>query len=256
MFESSNGKSETSTEAGKTGCGSSSAGSSGESGSGSGSSRFVKKRALGAEQDGSGEDPDRPNSFKKKKEESDSDDDDEEEDEEESETEDQASSSNPGTPAVVQPNGAAGPSQQGLAPNLPGQAAGQVIPNQGNQAYREGNKDWLSYKELMATTYPVKSRNCYLSAYLSLEKYLKSKGEFHPDSPPDELSILNFFHHLCITKKWAATTLWSYFSRVNAVMKRSWGVNLTKYPRLTELLKGFESGQKIKKASVFSPQQV
>jgi hypothetical protein len=120
----------------------------------------------------------------------------------------------------------------------------------------EGKKDWLSYKELMETTYPVKSRKLYLAAFVTLEKYLKRKGSFDPESPPNQLSLLNYFHYLRTDKKWVATTLWSHFSRINAVMKRTWGVNLsTKYPRLTDLLKGYESGHRVKKASVFSPQQ-
>jgi hypothetical protein len=85
---------------------------------------------------------------------------------------------------------------------------------------------------------------------------MKKQGVFNPESPPEELTLMNFFHHLRRDKKWAPTTLWSYFSRVNAVMKRTWGVNLTIYPSLTSLLKAYESGHKVKKASVFSPQQV
>jgi len=119
----------------------------------------------------------------------------------------------------------------------------------------EGKIDWLSYKELMATTYPSKSQKLYLAAFGSLESYLKSTGNFDPKSPPDELSILNYFHHLRTVKGWVATTLWSHFSRVNAVMKRVWSVNLTIYPRLSELLKGYETGHRVKKSSVFTPQQ-
>jgi hypothetical protein len=124
-----------------------------------------------------------------------------------------------------------------------------------NASHTEGNKDWLSYKELMETTYPAKSRKTYLTAFVTLERYLKSVGQFNRDSPPNQLSLLNYFHFLRTKKGWLPTTLWSHFSRINAVMKRSWGVNLTKYPRLTDLLKGYESGHRVKKASVFSPQQ-
>jgi hypothetical protein len=100
----------------------------------------------------------------------------------------------------------------------------------------EGNNGWLSYKELMETTYPAKSRRLYLAAFVTLEKFLKRHKIFDRSSPP-------------------ASTLWSHFSRINAVMKRTWGVNLTKYPRLSDLLKGYESGHRPKKASVFTPQQ-
>jgi len=130
-------------------------------------------------------------------------------------------------------------------------------PVQGNQgAFVEGNKGWLSYKDLMATTYPAKSRNVYLSAYLNFERFLRSSGSFDCNVAPSQLSILNYFHHLRTDKHWKSTTLWSHFSRVNAVMKRTWGVNLTIYPRLLQLLKAYETGHRVKKASVFSPQQV
>ncbi len=260
IFESANGKSADTKGPGPSGCSSSTPGTSRQSGRGAGNSRDALKRGFGTEQDGSGDDPDRPNSFKKKKLEISpdlDDDDDKEEDEEESDAEDQAASSNPGTPVAADLVGAPDLNQPVLAAAQPVPVAGPINPNHGNQAaYVEGKKDWLSYKDLMSTTYPVKSRNCYLSAYLTLKKYMKKQGVFHPDSAPEELTLMNFFHHLRRDKKWAPTTLWSYFSRVNAVMKHTWGVNLTIYPSLTNLLKAYESGHKVKKASVFTPQQV
>jgi len=142
-------------------------------------------------------------------------------------------------------------SVQGSPTHEAGTSAGATGPTPA-----EGKKDWLSYKQLMETTYPVKSRKLYLAAYVTLERYLKRVGEFHRDSPPQQLSLLNYFHYLRTQKGWVATTLWSHFSRINAVMKRTWGVNLSvKYPRLSDLLKGYESGHRVKKASVFTPQQ-
>ena len=241
-------------------------GSSGGSGASGG---FGASGASG----GSGDDPDdRQNPFRKKVVLSkltlfDDDDDDDEE-----EIEDEVVSSNPGSPRSISGRTAAVP--DGNLPIAPDQAlpivvagppnpnpaaAGHVAlapnPNLGNQAYVEGNGVWMSYKDLMATSYPAKSRKVYLAAYISLEGYLKSIGQFDSEVAPDQLSILNYFHHLRTVKKWGATTLWSHFSRVNAVMKRSWGVNLPSYPRLTDLLKSYETGQKIKKASVFSLQE-
>ena len=181
-------------------------------------------------------------------------------DDNEEEKEDEIGSSNPGSPRSIRGGEAAVPDGNlPLATDLNPAAAGHVAPvpnpNHGNQAYVEGNGLWMSYKDIMSTSYPAKSRKVYLAAYVSLENYLKSIGKFDPEVAPDQLSILYYLHHLRTVKKWAATTLWSHFSRVNAVMKRSWGVNLTSYPRVTDLLKSYETGQKIKKASVFSPQE-
>jgi hypothetical protein len=147
--------------------------------------------------------------------------------------------------------GSEGPSTAPGSPNR--ERASTASGADGSPA--EGKKEWMSYKDLMDTTYPAKSRKIYLTAFVTLEKYLKRVGKFDPDNPPDELSLLNYFHHLRTKKGWQPSTLWSHFSRVNAVMKRSWGVNLTKYPRLSDLLKGYESGQRVKKSSVFTPQQ-
>jgi hypothetical protein len=147
-----------------------------------------------------------------------------------------------------------------LAAPLPNVAA--PLPNMaapldpGNQATLiEGKDVWLSYKDLMSNTYPAKSRKVYLSAYVSLESYCKRLGVFSADLPPSEHAILNYFTHLRKDKKWASTTLWSHFSRINAVTKRSFGLNLTIYPRVTDLLKSFEECHRVKKACVFTPQQ-
>lgn len=137
------------------------------------------------------------------------------------------------------------------APGSPAQGDGFAL----GAANVEGKQEWLSYKDLMSSTYPVKSRKLYLAAYVTLENYLKRGGKYDPDTAPDQLSLLNYFRHLRVDKGWGASTLWSHFSRVNAVMKRTWGVNLTIYPRISDMLKGYESGQRVKKASVFSPQQ-
>jgi hypothetical protein len=141
--------------------------------------------------------------------------------------------------------------------NLAAPLANLAAPlDAGNQATLiEGKDVWLSYKDLMSNTYPAKSRKVYLSAYVSLESYCKRLGVFSADLPPSEHAILNYFTHLRKDKKWASTTLWSHFSRINAVTKRSFGLNLTIYPRLTDLLKSFEEGHRVKKACVFTPQQ-
>jgi hypothetical protein len=128
-----------------------------------------------------------------------------------------------------------------------------AVPNPAEHI--EGKLGWLSYKDLMATTYPVKSRKVYLASYASFENYLRRQELFVPDVAPTELSCMNYFHHLREDKKWASSTLWSHFSRVNAVTKRTWGMNLATLPRLTGLLKAYESGHRVKKACVFTPQQ-
>jgi hypothetical protein len=150
--------------------------------------------------------------------------DDEEEDEAESEVvagdDDAIASSNPGSPA---------PSTTG---------------------------NWKSYETLMKETYPSKSKTLYLSAYVSFKKFLKSEKQFVDNVVPSEISFLNYFDHLKTVKHWATTTIWSNYSRINAVLKRKFGVSLKNYPSVTDLLKAYSVGHRLKKSAVFTPQQV
>ncbi len=116
--------------------------------------------------------------------------------------------------------------------------------------------NWKSYETLMKETYPSKSKTLYLSAYVSFEKFLKSEKQFVDNVVPSEISFLNYFDHLKTVKHWASTTIWSHYSRINAVLKRKFGVSLKNYPSVTDLLKAYSVGHRLKKSAVFSPQQV
>ena len=115
---------------------------------------------------------------------------------------------------------------------------------------------WLSYSELMLDSYPAKSKIIYLKAYKMFERYLKSKKQFVPNVAPTEIQILNYFYYLRHEKNLAPTTLWSTYSRVNACVKRLFGFSLKNFVRVSDVLKSYESGYKVKKASIFSPQEV
>ena len=108
----------------------------------------------------------------------------------------------------------------------------------------------------MVETFPEKSRIVYLKAYKSFERFLKSKDQFVAGSPPTEEQVLNYFCHLKNECKQAPTTLWSTYARINACVKRSYGFSLKTFVRVSEALKSFESGHRVKKASIFTPQQV
>jgi hypothetical protein len=113
----------------------------------------------------------------------------------------------------------------------------------------------LSYEELMNDTFPAKSKEVYLSAYCQFEIYLKSENKFVANVAPTELMLLNYFKYLKNVKKWGATTIWSQYSRLNGVLKRRFKFSLKIYPGVSDLLKSFEVGHRVKKASVFTPQQ-
>ncbi len=118
----------------------------------------------------------------------------------------------------------------------------------------EGN--WLSYADLMSNSYPIKSKVVYLQAYKALERFLKSKNQWKPNVVPTDLQILNYFHYLKNDLKWAPTTLWSTYARINAVMKRVFGVSLNSYTRVSDILKTYDSGYTVKQAGIFTPQQI
>ena len=118
----------------------------------------------------------------------------------------------------------------------------------------QGN--WLSYTDLMSESYPVKSKLVYLKAFKLFEKFLKSKNQWEPNVCPSDLQVLNYFYYLRNDLKWAPTTLWSTYARINAVMKRLFGVSLNSYSRVGDVLKSYECGHKVKRAGIFTPQQI
>jgi len=107
----------------------------------------------------------------------------------------------------------------------------------------------------MGETYPAKSKEIYLSAHRDFEIFLKSKNEFVPNVAPTETQLLNYFHYLRVKKGWVATSIWSQYSRLNGVLKRKFHLSLKDFPNITDLLKSYEVGHRVKKATVFSPQQ-
>jgi hypothetical protein len=115
---------------------------------------------------------------------------------------------------------------------------------------------WLTYSDLMVDSYPSKSKVVYLKAYKDFERYLKSMKKFVPNAEPTEEQVLNYFHHLRHVKKFAPTTLWSTYARINACVKRLYGFSLKKYVRVSDVLKSYETGYTVKKASTFTPGQV
>ena len=119
----------------------------------------------------------------------------------------------------------------------------------------EGNS-LLSYTELMTESYPVKSKFIYLKAFKLFKKFLKSKNQWQANTVPTDIQILNYFYHCRHELKWAPTTLWSTYARINAVMKRVYGVSLNSYTRVADVLKSYDSGHVVKQAGIFTPQQI
>ena len=91
------------------------------------------------------------------------------------------------------------------------------------------------------------------------ERYLKIWVSFKNNSPnsaefenriPEENELLDFFRHLRNDLKYSSSSMWTYYSMLNAVIKGKYGERLQKYPRITSLLKSHDTNIK-KKAPVF-----
>jgi hypothetical protein len=97
------------------------------------------------------------------------------------------------------------------------------------------------------------SRKQYKRMWLQFRDYLP---QFDFESgPPGEDSLVNFFKYLRLEKKFASTTLWTWYSCINSMMKRKYNVKLQNLPRLTMLLKGYDTDVK-KKAHIFDEDEI
>ena len=140
-----------------------------------------------------------------------------------------------------------------LVPALQPQVeAPQAGPSSGQQD--QGN--WLTFSELMGDSYPAKSRIVYLKSYRLFERFLRSRNKYEPGVPPTEVMVLNYFHYLRNELKWAPSTLWSTYARINAVLSRVHGVRLQNYSRVCDVLKSYGGGYIPKQAAIFTPQQI
>ena len=134
------------------------------------------------------------------------------------------------------------------------QEAPVLSSNPGSPVGEQG-KNWMTFESLMEETYPAKSKEVYLSAYHDFELFLKSENKFAPNVVPDETMLLNYFRYLKNIKQYKATSIWSQYARLNGVLKRRFRFSLKEFPSVSDLLKSYEVGHRVKKASVFTPQQ-
>ena len=144
----------------------------------------------------------------------------------------------------------------GSSKTTSGETVGIPAETEESSANISASGNWLSYVELMNQSYPPKSKIVYLKAFKLFERFLKSKNQWSPNVVPTDLQVLNYFHYLRNELKWAPTTLWSTYARINAVMKRVYGVSLNSFSRVSEVLKSYESGHVVKQAGIFTPQQI
>ena len=93
------------------------------------------------------------------------------------------------------------------------------------------------------------SRDRYVKVWKQFKAFSKMSNEFE-NRMPSEDEFMDFFRHLRIELKQSSSTLWTTYSMVNSVCKGKYGEKLQKFPRITSLLKSYDSDVK-KKAAVF-----
>ena len=115
---------------------------------------------------------------------------------------------------------------------------------------------WHSAKEVSKDTFPLKSKEVYKQAYKQFERFLKAQNRFVEGSAPSEEDFLNYFTYLKDDRHFAPNTIWCTSAKLNACVKREYGFKLQDYPSVSELLKSFDQGHIVKKAKIFTPQEV
>ena len=119
-----------------------------------------------------------------------------------------------------------------------------------------GNFVWKTAKDINQETFPMKSKANYQEAYVLFQRFLKAQGRFVEGVCPSEEDILNYFSYLFNDRHLASSTIWCTSAKLNACLKREFGIKLQNFPCISELLKSFETGRVVKKAKIFSPQEV
>ena len=89
------------------------------------------------------------------------------------------------------------------------------------------------------------SRPLYLKAWQSFKNHFDAKVQFD-DRMPDEDELLRYFSHLREEQGLASTTLWTTYSKINSVCKNKYGRSLQEYPRVTTLIKSYNTDVKKK----------
>jgi hypothetical protein len=87
------------------------------------------------------------------------------------------------------------------------------------------------------------------------EKCWKEFKELNPEinfeeGPPGEEAIVSFFRHLRLQQKVASSSIWTFYSYINSILKRKCGFKLQELPRVMWFIKGLEVDTK-KKGAIF-----
>jgi len=85
--------------------------------------------------------------------------------------------------------------------------------------------------------------------------FIEHTGSFFDDSAPGEEDLINYFKFIRTERKMASSSMWVLYSHVNVVLKNRYGIKLQGFPRITTLLKSYDTDVK-QKASVFESDDI
>ena len=87
------------------------------------------------------------------------------------------------------------------------------------------------------------------------KEFVEKNNDEFDEKPPTEEQFLSYFRFLRDDKHLSSSTLWTYYSALNVIMKNRYSCPLQKYPRITTLLKSYNGDVK-KKAAIFETSDV
>ena len=88
-----------------------------------------------------------------------------------------------------------------------------------------------------------------------LQYGIEHTGSSFDDSAPGEEDLINYFKFIRTERKMASSSMWVQYSHVNVVLKNRYGIKLQGFPRITTLLKSYDTDVK-QKASVFESDDI
>ena len=82
----------------------------------------------------------------------------------------------------------------------------------------------------------------------SRKAYIKSWHEFKNFNTGHDFveAIIAYFNNRRLEKRMATSSIWTYYSYINSVMKMKYGLQLQSLPRITMVIKGYEEDTKHK----------
>lgn len=97
---------------------------------------------------------------------------------------------------------------------------------------------------------PMKSKDVYLRHYLEYREFLKN----HKTESISENTLLAYLQHLLETK--SVTSCWTIYSCLKKMIRVNDGIDISRWPLLTDVLKTKSATHKKKKAHVFKKEEI